>query len=143
MSSYVGRKDLARLIMPTWRALLEIETRRCAENDLAHWHYIILTDVDEHPATSQKHVAQRIVRSPSRLTADVETLRSRGLMQRTSGTQDRRINRLSLTDDGKALTRLVRRLIHTDEDHLLHRLADTERSRLRDLLMRALDPGAL
>jgi DNA-binding MarR family transcriptional regulator len=143
MSTYLGRRDLARLMMPTWRALLEIETRRCAENDLPHWQYIILADVQEHPGTSQKHIAQRIVRSPSRLATDVEGLRSRGLLQRTSATQDRRINRLSLTDDGQALTRHVRGLIHIDEDHLLQRLAVAERAQLRDLLTRALDPEAM
>ncbi len=130
-------------MMPTWRALLEIETRRCDENDLPHWHYIILADVQEHPDTSQKHIAQRIVRSPSRLATDVEGLSSRGLLQRTSATQDRRVNRVRLTDEGQALTRHVRRLIHTDEDHLLQRLAVTERSQLRDLLTRALDPEAI
>jgi DNA-binding MarR family transcriptional regulator len=129
--------------MPTWRALLEIETRRCAENGLAHWHYIILADVQEHPGSSQKQLAQRIVRSPSRLATDVEDLCSRDLLSRTSAKQDRRVNRLTLTEDGQALTRRVRRLIHIDEDHLLQRLAVTERAQLRDLLTRALDPETM
>lgn len=129
--------------MPTWRALLEIETRRCAEHDLAYWHYIILADVQEHPDSSQKQLAQRIVRSPSRLATDVEDLCSRDLLRRTSPKQDRRINRLTLTDDGQALTLRVRRLIHVDEDHLLRRLAATEQAQLRDLLTRALDPETM
>ncbi len=129
--------------MPTWRALLEIETRRCAKHDLAHWHYIILADVQEHPDSSQKQIAHRIVRSPSRLATDVEELGSRDLLRRTSPRQDRRINRLTLTDDGQALTRRVRRLIHIDEDRLLRRLAPNEQAQLRDLLTRALDPDTV
>jgi len=129
--------------MPTWRALLDIETRRCAEHDLPHWHYIILADVQEHPDSSQKQLAQRIVRSPSRLATDVEDLCSRDLLRRTSPKQDRRINQLTLTDDGQALTRRVRRLIHLDEDHLLRRLAATEQAQLRDLLTHALDPETM
>jgi DNA-binding MarR family transcriptional regulator len=139
----LGRRDLARLLMPTWRALMDIETRRCAEYDLAHWHYIILADVQEHPDSSQKQIAQRIVRSPSRLATDVDELRSRQLLRRTSPQQDRRINRLTLTDDGEALTGAVRRLIQTDEDHLLRRLAAAEQTQLRDLLTRVLDPETI
>lgn len=126
--------------MPTWRALLDIETRRCAEHDLAHWGYIILADVQEHPGSSQVQIAQRIVRSPSRLATDVKDLCSRQLLRRTSSQQDRRINRLTLTDNGQELTRRVRRLIHADEDELLRRLAAAEQARLRDLLTRVLDP---
>lgn len=140
MSTYAGRRDLARLLMPTWRALLEIEARRCGENGLTHWHYIVLADVHEHPDSAQKEIARRIVRSPSRLATDVEDLCSRDLLSRTSARQDRRINRLNLTPDGRALTRRVRRQIHLDEDRLLHRLTTPERDRLRDLLTRALDP---
>jgi DNA-binding MarR family transcriptional regulator len=129
--------------MPTWRGLLEIETRRCAEHDLAHWHYIVLADVQEHPGTSQKQLARRIVRSPSRLATDVEDLCFRGLLCRASAKHDRRINRLTLTEDGQGLTRRVRRLIHMDEERLLQRLAAKERALLRDLLARALDPETL
>jgi hypothetical protein len=71
---------------------MEIETRRCAEHDLAHWHYIVLADVQEHPDTSQQQLARRIVRSPSRLATDVEDLCSRGLLRRASAEHDRRIN---------------------------------------------------
>ena len=129
--------------MPTWRGLMEIEARRCAEHDLAHWHYIVLADVQEHPDTSQQQLARRIVRSPSRLATDVEDLCSRGLLRRASAEHDRRINRLTLTEGGQGLTRRVRRLIHIDEERLLQRLAATERAQLRDLLARVLDPETL
>jgi DNA-binding MarR family transcriptional regulator len=129
--------------MPTWRALMEIETRLCAERDLAHWHYIVLADVQEHPNTSQNELARRIARSPSRLATDVEQLRSRRLVRRASADYDRRINLLSLTERGEALTQQVRQLIHEDEERLLHRLTTPEQTRLRDLLTRALDPETL
>jgi MarR family transcriptional regulator for hemolysin len=143
MSTESSRRDLARLLMPTWRALLEIETRRSAEHDLSHWHYIVLADVQEHPDSSQNQIARRIVRSPSRLATDVDELCSRGLLSRTSAAHDRRVNRLTLTADGQELTRRVRRLIHLDEDRLLARLTDPDQTQLRDLLTRALDPEVL
>jgi DNA-binding MarR family transcriptional regulator len=143
MSTDSARKDLARLLMPTWRALLEIETRRSAEHDLSHWHYIVLADVQEHPDTSQKQIAERIVRSPSRLATDVDELSSRGLLGRASADHDRRVNRLILTAEGQDLTRRVRELIHRDEDRLLVRLTDPQRAQLRDLLTQALDPDTL
>lgn len=129
--------------MPTWRALLEIEARRSAEHGLSHWHYIVLADIQEHPDSSQKQIARRIVRSPSRLAADIDELCSRELLTRSSAEHDRRINRLALTREGQELTRRVRRLIHLDEDHLLVRLTDPQRAQLRDLLAQALDPESL
>jgi DNA-binding MarR family transcriptional regulator len=129
--------------MPTWRALLEIEAHRSAEHGLSHWHYIVLADVQEHPDSSQKQLARRIVRSPSRLATDVDELCSRGLLSRSSAEHDRRINRLTLTRDGQELTQRVRRLIHLDEDRLLVRLTDPQRAQLRDLLTRALDQESL
>lgn len=73
----------------------------------------------------------------------MEDLCARGLLRRASSTEDRRINRLTLTDEGLTKTQLVRRLIHTDEDRLLRRLTGTERGQLRNLLTRALDPETL
>lgn len=143
MSTDSARRDLARVLMPTWRALLDIEAQRSAEHGLSHWHYIVLADVQEHPDGSQKQIAQRIVRSPSRLATDVDELRSRGLLSRGSAEHDRRVNQLTLTRDGQELTQRVRRLIHLDEDRLLDRLTDPQRSQLRDLLTRALDPESL
>jgi DNA-binding MarR family transcriptional regulator len=130
-------------MMPTWRALQEIESRRCGENDLNHWDYIILADVEEHPYTSQKEIAERIARSASRLAADVEVLSSRGLVSRATSTPDRRRHQLTLTPNGQALTRRVRRLIHGDEDELLCRLSEVEKVQLREQLSRAIDPKTL
>lgn len=143
MSTIEERKDLARLLMPTWRALIDIETRRSAAHDLSHWHYIVLADVQEHPNTAQKQLAQRIVRSPSRLATDVDILCSRLLLDRDSVEHDRRINRLALTQAGQRLTNRVRQQIHHDEDRLLDRLTDRQRGQLRELLTRALDPKSL
>lgn len=122
---------------------MDIETRRSAEHDLSHWHYIVLADVQEHPDTSQKELAQRIVRSPSRLATDVDLLRTRGFLERESVEHDRRINRLKLSRPGQTLTNRVRRQIHRDEDRLLRRLSERQQGQLRELLTRALDPDSL
>lgn len=130
-------------MMPTWRRLLEAETRVCTEHDLPHWHYIVLTDVQEHPGTAQHQVAARIVRSPSRLAADVELLGARRLLLRSSSVSNRRANRLTLTAEGEALVTRLRAQIHREEDRLLHRLTPREQNTLRNLLTRALDPERL
>ncbi len=129
--------------MPMWRALIDIETRRSAENGLSHWHYIVMADVQEHPYTSQKHLAQRIVRSQSRLVTDLDLLVSRRLLDRDTVEHDRRVNRLVLTQAGQKLTSRVRQQIHHDEDRLLRRLTERQRGQLRDLLTRTFDPGSL
>lgn len=143
MSTDFDERDLARLLMPTWRALLDIETQRCAEHDLAHWHYIVLADILEHPGTSQSQLAQRIVRSPSRLATDIEFLTSKQLVHRSSASHDRRVHQLNLTREGNDLALRVRRSIRNDEEHLLQRLSAAEMSQLRNLLARALDPATL
>ncbi len=122
---------------------MDIETRRSAECDLSHWQYIVLADVQHHPDTSQKRLADRIVRSPSRLAVDVDELHTRGLLGRDSADHDRRVHRLRLTPAGRTLASRVRRQIHRDEDRLLARLTEAQREQLRELLIAALDPDSL
>jgi len=125
-------------MMPTWRALMDIEPQRCHEHRLSHWDYIILSDVEEHPGTSQRDVARRIVRSASRIADEVESLQARGLVTRTPAAHDRRVNCLQLTKAGRNLTQRVRRAIRADERELLSELSPTEQNRLRALLTKAI-----
>ena len=125
-------------MMPTWRSLMDIEPKRCHEYRLSHWDYIILSDVEEHPGTSQRDVAQRIVRSASRIADDVESLQARGLVTRTPAAHDRRENCLQLTKAGRNLTQRIRRAIRADERELLSELSPTEQNRLRALLTKAI-----
>lgn len=136
-------RDLARLMMPLWRALQDAEQDATRAADLSHWSYIILADVQEHPGTHQKAVAERIVRTPSRVATDVEKLRADGLLVRTSAPDDRRANQLRLTDRGDALTDSTRKQIHAAEARLLRRLTSRQQRLLRKLLTQALDPQEL
>ena len=137
------RHDLARLLMPLWRALQDAETEAVADAGLSHWHYIVLVDVLEHPGTSQKDLARRIHRAPSRVAQDVEDLHGRHLLSRRDHPRDRRINLLEVTRRGESLTISTQKRIHGAEDRLLRRLDQRQQAQLRGLLTAALDPDEL
>jgi DNA-binding MarR family transcriptional regulator len=137
------RHDLARLMMPLWRSLQDAEQDAVADAGLSHWHYIVLVDVLEHPGTSQKDLARRIHRAPSRVAQDVEDLHGRDLLSRRDHPRDRRINLLEVTRRGESVTISAQKRIHGAEDHLLQRLDRRQQAQLRRLLTDALDPDEL
>jgi DNA-binding MarR family transcriptional regulator len=80
-----------------------------------------------------RELAQNIGHDASHVTAIVDKLESQGLVERQADPHDRRVKRLSLTAEGRALkerllTDLFDRLPHLD------RLSVPQRRELRDLL---------
>ncbi|MDQ3708652.1 MAG: MarR family transcriptional regulator [Actinomycetota bacterium] len=126
--------------MPLWRALQTIEQGVCRQHDLAVWDYVVLIDVRDHPDTTQLDVANRIVRSPSRLVGDLDGLMQRGLLTRRRDEADRRVHRLRLSRTGASLAWRAQLDLREREGRLLEHLTTTEQARLRQLLARASPP---
>lgn len=88
-----------------------------------------------------RELAQNLGHDASHVTAIVDKLESQGLVERGPDPHDRRVKRLSLTPDGRALqerlhAELFDRLPHVD------RLTVTQRRELRDLLRLAVGEKA-
>jgi DNA-binding MarR family transcriptional regulator len=86
---------------------------------------------------SVRTLAERGLVDPSNLTAAVDTLEDRGLIQRESAKHDRRVRSLRLTPEGEKLrVRLVDELLAGHPG--VAGLSRAEQTKLRDLLRRAL-----
>ncbi len=100
---------------------------------LALWH------LDE--PRSMRELAGELAYDASHITAIVDRLEGRGLVQRRADAQDRRVKRIALTRSGRTVLRRVRRKLFTDLP-LLERLSTAQRRQLRDLLATATAAGA-
>jgi DNA-binding MarR family transcriptional regulator len=91
---------------------------------------------------SQRDLAQRLKFDASNVTAIVDRLEERGLVERQVDAGDRRVRRVVLTPAGEALRRgLFTRVL--DDAPPLRALSPAERRTLRDLLAKMVDPIAL
>ncbi|MCX7619483.1 MAG: MarR family transcriptional regulator [Acidimicrobiales bacterium] len=92
---------------------------------LALWHL-------DQPR-SMRELAEELAYDASHITAIVDRLEERGLVERRMDSQDRRVKRIALTRSGRAVhNRLARKLIR--DLPILGRLSVPQRRQLRDLL---------
>jgi MarR family transcriptional regulator, organic hydroperoxide resistance regulator len=67
-------------------------------------HYDILANVYRFPDLTQQDLANRLLVGRSNLSMLLPELEKRGLVERIADNQDKRVRRLRLTDEGRALT---------------------------------------
>jgi len=72
--------------------------------DIKPPHLDILANVYKHPGISQQEVANKLLTGRSNLSMLLPQLEQRGLVIRKSDAEDRRVLRLTLTDEGRELT---------------------------------------
>ena len=128
------RPDLAAMIVPLGRALMEAERPVLARFGLTMWGYVVLSALDRQHVRTQAALAKAIRADKTRIIADLDELEGRGLISRSPDPADRRVNLLSLTPAGRALRRRTRDAIRVHEDRLLGELPAGQ----RDQFVRAL-----
>lgn len=89
----------------------------------------VLSVIDLNPGISQNDLAAAVAQKKSAVTKIVNALEDRGLVARRRLAQDRRMNALTLTREGEALTRRV----HAEADALHARLFEGIPTRDRDV----------
>jgi DNA-binding MarR family transcriptional regulator len=99
------------------------------------WQYAILSVVSDIPGLNQGQVAEMLLYSANRITADLDELQQRGLVIREPG-EDRRANLLWITDRGTDLQRRVQDKVRDQEDELLACLTPTQLHCLHTALQR-------
>lgn len=80
-------------------------SRMLAPLDIKPPHLDILINIYRWPDISQQDLANKLLVNRSNLSMLLPQLEKRGLVRRTTDPADRRVLRLSLTEDGIALTR--------------------------------------
>lgn len=88
-----------------------------------------------------RELAENIGHDASHVTAIVDKLENQGLVERQPDPHDRRIKRLSLTPEGRALQERLHQHLFEQLPHV-DRLSVTQRRELRDLLRLAVGDGS-
>jgi DNA-binding MarR family transcriptional regulator len=133
------RPDLAAMIVPLGRALMEAERPVLARFGLSMWGYVVLTALDRQHVRTQAALARAIRADKTRIIADLDELESRGLITRAPDPADRRVNLLSLTPAGRTLRRRTRAAIRVHEERLLGELPAAQRDQFVTALRQLAD----
>jgi MarR family transcriptional regulator, organic hydroperoxide resistance regulator len=141
----VATESATRVSEEAWRLLLELAKRKhsvlvpeLAELDLTmvQGHALRLLDPDRPIAMSA--LADALYCHASNVTGIVDRLEARGLVERQTGREDRRVKTLALTEDGKRVRSRVVELMRTPPAEIAG-LSGSDQRALRDILARALD----
>jgi DNA-binding MarR family transcriptional regulator len=120
------RPDLAAMVVPLGRALVNAELPVLRANDLSMWAYGVLLGLDEDVRT-QAALAQAIGADKTRIIGVLDELQERGLIDRQPDPDDRRARLLSLTLEGRLLRELVQHQIRRNEERILDHLTAADR----------------
>jgi DNA-binding MarR family transcriptional regulator len=129
------RPDLAAMVVPLGRSLLDLEAPVLSAHDITMWAYVVLSRLGAEPMRGQAVLAEAIGADKTRLIDILDDLQGRGLIQREPDPADRRARLLSLTPKGRRLRDQVRRAIRREEQRVLAVLDGDERT----VFLRALE----
>jgi MarR family transcriptional regulator, lower aerobic nicotinate degradation pathway regulator len=100
------------------------------------YDYSVLAILDEGVRATQSTIADSLTLDPSRLVALLDSLETRGLIERQRDPLDRRRHVVSITADGKRALDRIREVINQLEDEFFEPLDPKSRAQLHDLLLR-------
>jgi DNA-binding MarR family transcriptional regulator len=109
-----------------------------AKRELRLHHYAVLMALAELGVTSQQRLGAMIGVDPRNLVGTIDALERRGLLRRAPDPSDRRRHAVTLTGEGQALLRQLRRDRERVERGFLSPLDRSEQAALHRLLLRLL-----
>jgi DNA-binding MarR family transcriptional regulator len=127
MDDHERRRDLAAMLQPVLRALIEAELPVLARHGITMWGYVVLNALQDAPESTQAALAMRIGADKTRIIATLDTLQAAGLITRDPDPADRRARILSITPVGRSARDGAQREIQRNEERLLARLPPAER----------------
>jgi DNA-binding MarR family transcriptional regulator len=131
--------DAIHSVMHLYRAQ-QYRQQRDSGHELTHMDSKVLRYFDRHPGATQKELAHDSGRDKGQIARLIGALRERGLLEATPDDTDRRIVRLQLTAQGRAVHQaLQRRARRVNELAVVH-LSEAERRELT-LLLRKIHAG--
>jgi DNA-binding MarR family transcriptional regulator len=137
MDDHERRRDLAAMLQPVVRALIEAELPVLARHGITMWGYVVLNALQDAPESTQAALAEKIGADKTRIIATLDDLQAAGLITRQPDPADRRARLLSITPAGSDVRRGVQGEIQRNEDRVLAGLPPAERRaflRAADLL---------
>jgi DNA-binding MarR family transcriptional regulator len=122
------RPDLAAMVAPLSRSLLDMEAPVLQAHGVSMWAYIVLSRLGSEPVRGQSVLAESIGADKTRIIDVLDDLQDRGLIRREPDPADRRARLLALTPKGRRLRDQVRRAIRREEQRVLAALPEAERT---------------
>lgn len=142
------RPDLAAMLVPLGRALMDAERPILDRHGLTMWAYVVLLGLGEQPVYTQAALAKAVRADKTRIIPVLDDLQRRGLIRREPDPADRRVNLVQLTAAGADLRDRAQADIQEQERRLLADLTAEDRHTflrvLQTLARRSgtSDPGA-
>ncbi|GAA1093422.1 MarR family winged helix-turn-helix transcriptional regulator [Nocardiopsis composta] len=122
------RDRLIEIIGEMQRDLLPSLIRAHSEDDLRLVHAVLLRVIAHQPVSTVGEIAEALGRSRSRTSRLIDQLVNRGLVARGEDGADRRIRRVRLTEEGRALLRRIDGMRVDAQLRLWEHLDDDERA---------------
>ncbi|MET8652022.1 MarR family winged helix-turn-helix transcriptional regulator [Nocardia aurea] len=124
----VRRPDLAAMIAPLGRALMNAELPILRRHGLTMWGYAVLLGLDAEPVYTQAALAKAIGADKTRVIGVLDELQRGDLIERRPDPADRRVNLISITEAGRTLRDRAQREIQDREEALLATLPEADRA---------------
>ncbi|MFJ9351195.1 MarR family winged helix-turn-helix transcriptional regulator [Streptomyces sp. NPDC101237] len=137
-------EDLGAMLSRLLGVVVEREAPLLEAHGVTMWEYVILDRLSREDGLTQKELARRSRRDPTRLIGHLDALGDRGLIAREIDESDRRRRTVRLTAGGRELVRNVRRDIRAMEADLLGGLTPGAQNDLRASLaavLRRVEPA--
>ena len=96
--------------------------------------YAAMNHVAKAPGVDQRSLARAIGQDTSTIAGVIDRLEARGLVQRQTSPDDRRVRQLSLTDAGRELLAAIEPDIVKAQERMLHPLNKSERAEFMRML---------
>jgi MarR family transcriptional regulator, lower aerobic nicotinate degradation pathway regulator len=128
---------LGRASLRAHQALQE----RFAEHGIRKWHYAVLAAVEEGGPATQAEIGRRLDLDRSDLVGVLNDLEAARYVHRAPDPANRRRNRVTLTEAGRAALAEFDTYVVATDDELLASLSPAERAQLVGLLERLVYSG--
>jgi len=107
-----------------------------AEHDLRLPHFAVLAGLSDLGPLAQHDLADRLGINRSHLVGYLDEIARRGLVGRERDSEDRRRQRVTLTEEGRVLVRRLQDIAQRSQEEFLHMLSPSERETLIALMRR-------
>ena len=104
--------------------------------ELREADFAVLSTLRRNPGINQKSLAEALAIAPPNLATLLDRLESNGWLARQRGTDDKRIQRVSLTSQGIKLHAQALKAAQKADEAAVHKLSHEERTQLKHLLSR-------
>ncbi len=135
-SDQKSHESLGRLVSCISRLSYAFIKRRLGKLHIGRGQFFFLKVLSRHDGMSQNELSEMLTIDKATTARAIKQLQDQGYVTRRPDRYDNRINRLSLTEEGRAICTELDRVSRELEDSLLQGFSSDEKATLQDFLRR-------